>query len=68
MEAYGAEHEELLSVAESLLSDLPNVARPAEPESKYVGGDNRRQAETEVCLSLYFANAFHISPFLYMLC
>uniref|UniRef100_A0A7N0TVH3 Uncharacterized protein n=1 Tax=Kalanchoe fedtschenkoi TaxID=63787 RepID=A0A7N0TVH3_KALFE len=29
--AYGAEHEELLSVMEPLLSDLPKVSRPAEP-------------------------------------
>ncbi|KAI4329194.1 hypothetical protein L6164_021484 [Bauhinia variegata] len=41
--AYGVEHEELLSVAEPLLSDLPRVPRHEEPKSVYVGGDFRRQ-------------------------
>ncbi|KAE9616177.1 putative quinol--cytochrome-c reductase, Mitochondrial processing peptidase [Lupinus albus] len=44
--ASGVDHEELLSVAEPLLSDLPNVPRPEEPKSKYVGGDFRRQGES----------------------
>ncbi|KAJ1385990.1 Profilin [Sesbania bispinosa] len=44
--ASGVEHEELLSVAEPLLSDLPNVPRPEEPKSTYVGGDFRRQGES----------------------
>lgn len=52
--ASGVEHEELLSIAEPLLSDLPNVARPAEPASKYVGGDFRQQADSGVFLSLLF--------------
>jgi len=48
--ASGVEHEELLSIAEPLLSDLPNVARPAEPASKYVGGDFRQQSDSGVFL------------------
>ncbi|KAL5062810.1 hypothetical protein RYX36_024547 [Vicia faba] len=43
--ASGVEHEELLSVAEPLLSDLPSVPRPEEPKSTYVGGDFRRHGE-----------------------
>ncbi|OWM77780.1 hypothetical protein CDL15_Pgr012482 [Punica granatum] len=42
----GVEHGELLSIAEPLLSDLPNVAFPSEPESRYVGGDLRQHADT----------------------
>ncbi|XP_043726134.1 mitochondrial-processing peptidase subunit alpha-like [Telopea speciosissima] len=45
--ASGVEHEELLSFAEPLLSDLPKVPRPEEPKSVYVGGDYRRQADSE---------------------
>lgn len=44
--ASGVEHEELLSVAEPLLSDLPNVPRPAEPKSVYTGGDYRCQSDS----------------------
>ncbi|KAE9621392.1 hypothetical protein Lal_00032090 [Lupinus albus] len=44
--ASGVDHEELLSVAEPLLSDLPNVPRPEEPKSNYVGGDFRRHGES----------------------
>ncbi|XP_030457500.1 mitochondrial-processing peptidase subunit alpha [Syzygium oleosum] len=55
--ASGVEHEELLSIAEHLLSDLPNVARPAEPASKYVGGDFRQQADSG---STHIALAFEL--------
>ncbi|CAJ1955338.1 unnamed protein product [Sphenostylis stenocarpa] len=44
--ASGVEHEELLSVAEPLLSDLPNVPHSQEPGSTYVGGDFRRHGES----------------------
>ncbi|KAK1264786.1 Mitochondrial-processing peptidase subunit alpha [Acorus gramineus] len=44
--ASGVEHEELLSVAEPLLSDLPKVPLPQAPKSKYIGGDFRRQTDT----------------------
>ncbi|KAI9107801.1 hypothetical protein K1719_021137 [Acacia pycnantha] len=43
--AYGVDHEQLVSVAEPLLSDLPSVSCPKEPKSVYVGGDFRRQGE-----------------------
>lgn len=46
--ASGVDHEELLSVAEPLLSDLPNVSRTQEPESRYVGGDFRQHAGSGV--------------------
>ncbi|XLR33264.1 hypothetical protein S83_024104 [Arachis hypogaea] len=44
--ASGIEHEELLSVAEPLLSDLPSVAHLGEPKSVYVGGDFRCQGDS----------------------
>ncbi|GFY98388.1 mitochondrial processing peptidase alpha subunit [Actinidia rufa] len=43
--ASGVEHEELVKIAEPLLSDLPIIPRPEEPKSVYVGGDYRCQAE-----------------------
>ncbi|KAG2371132.1 Mitochondrial-processing peptidase subunit alpha [Vigna angularis] len=55
--ASGVEHEELLSVAEPLLSDLPCVPRSEEPSSKYVGGDFRRQGESGVA---HVAIAFEV--------
>ncbi|CAL9040295.1 unnamed protein product [Musa banksii] len=45
--ASGVEHEELVSIAEPLLSDLPKVPRPEEPKSVYVGGDYRCQADSD---------------------
>uniref|UniRef100_A0A0A9FEW9 Alpha-MPP n=1 Tax=Arundo donax TaxID=35708 RepID=A0A0A9FEW9_ARUDO len=39
--ASGVEHDELVSILEPLLSDLPSVKRPEEPKSVYVGGDYR---------------------------
>jgi len=51
--AAGVEHEELVSIAEPLLSDLPNVPRPDEPKSVYVGGDFRRHGESGVRTSIY---------------
>lgn len=48
--ASGVDHEELLKVAEPLLSDLPQISRPEEPKSVYVGGDYRRQADSQVCI------------------
>lgn len=56
--ASGIEHEELLSVAEPLLSDLPSVSRPEEPKSMYVGGDYRCQAESGG--KTHFALAFEV--------
>lgn len=44
--ASGVEHEQLLSVAEPLLSDLPSIPRPQEPQSVYTGGDYRCQANS----------------------
>ncbi|KAI9128838.1 hypothetical protein K1719_000321 [Acacia pycnantha] len=44
--ASGVEHEELLSIAEPLLSDLPSAPRPEEPKSVYTGGDYRCQSES----------------------
>ncbi|QCD85216.1 mitochondrial-processing peptidase subunit alpha-like [Vigna unguiculata] len=55
--ASGVEHEELLSVAEPLLSDLPSVPRPGEPRSVYTGGDYRCQSETG---RTHFALAFEL--------
>lgn len=46
--AYGVEHEELLKIAEPLLSDLPNVPPAKEPKSVYTGGDYRCQGDSGV--------------------
>ncbi|KAL5572517.1 hypothetical protein UlMin_022114 [Ulmus minor] len=54
---YGVEHEELVSVAEPLLSDLPSVPRPEEPKSVYTGGDYRCQGESG---RTHFALAFEL--------
>ena len=55
--ASGVDHEELLKIAEPLLSDLPSVPRPEEPQSVYVGGDYRCQAGSG---STHFALAFEV--------
>ncbi|KAM0933615.1 putative quinol--cytochrome-c reductase, Mitochondrial processing peptidase [Dioscorea sansibarensis] len=44
--ASGVDHDELVSIAEPLLSDLPKVARVEEPKSVYVGGEYRCQADS----------------------
>ncbi|KAJ7973755.1 mitochondrial-processing peptidase subunit alpha-like [Quillaja saponaria] len=55
--ASGVEHEELLSIAEPLLSDLPSVPRPEEPKSLYTGGDYRCQSDSGIT---HFALAFEL--------
>lgn len=60
--ASGVDHEELLKVAEPLLSDLPQISRPEEPKSVYVGGDYRRQADsqsTHIALALEVPGGWH---------
>ncbi|KOM27410.1 hypothetical protein LR48_Vigan406s022000 [Vigna angularis] len=60
--AAGVEHKELVSIAEPLLSDLPNVPRPDEPKSVYVGGDFRRHGEsggTHVALAFEVPGGWH---------
>ncbi|CAI0423503.1 unnamed protein product, partial [Linum tenue] len=60
--ASGVEFEELLSVAEPLLSDLPLVQHPEAPKSVYVGGDYRRQADlpvTHVALAFEVPGGWH---------
>ncbi|KAL9252995.1 Mitochondrial-processing peptidase subunit alpha-like protein [Drosera capensis] len=51
----GVEHEELTSLAEPLLADLPSVPRPEEPKSVYKGGDYRKQIGSG---TTHFALAF----------
>lgn len=46
--ALGADHWKVVSIAERLLSDLPNAVHPEEPKSVYVGGEYRCQAESLV--------------------
>ncbi|KAI3906890.1 hypothetical protein MKW98_004940 [Papaver atlanticum] len=36
LSAYGLEHEEILSIAKPLLSDLPAVSHPTKPKSVYI--------------------------------
>ncbi|KHG28938.1 Mitochondrial-processing peptidase subunit alpha [Gossypium arboreum] len=55
--ASGIEHEELLQIAEPLLSDLPAGPPLNEPKSVYVGGDFRRRADSP---STHFALAFEV--------
>ncbi|PKI66091.1 hypothetical protein CRG98_013499 [Punica granatum] len=55
--ATGVGHEELLSIAEPLLSDLSSVPRPEEPRSVYTGGDYRCQGESG---RTHFALAFEL--------
>lgn len=55
--ASGVKHEELISIAEPLLSDLPSVPRPEEPQSEYVGGDYRCQVGAG---TTHFALAFEL--------
>lgn len=58
----GVEHDELVSIAEPLLADLPSVKRPEEPKSVYVGGDYRCQADSAVsalwCLLIIHNDAY----------
>jgi hypothetical protein len=46
--ASGVEHDELVSIVEPLLCDLPGVKHPKEPKSVYVGGDYRCQTDSLV--------------------
>lgn len=61
--ASGVEHEELVKIAEPLLSDLPKTTRPEEPKSVYVGGEYRRQADATVCYdTVQILNYSHVLP------
>ncbi|XP_042457200.1 probable mitochondrial-processing peptidase subunit alpha-2, chloroplastic/mitochondrial, partial [Zingiber officinale] len=60
--ASGVEHEELVSLAEPLLSDLPKVPRPQEPKSIYVGGEYRCQSDmpsTHIALAFEIPGGWH---------
>ncbi|KAG6499905.1 hypothetical protein ZIOFF_039717 [Zingiber officinale] len=60
--ASGVEHEELVSLAEPLLSDLPKVPRPQEPKSVYVGGEYRCQSDlpsTHIALAFEIPGGWH---------
>ncbi|CAI0628512.1 unnamed protein product [Linum tenue] len=57
--ASGVEHEELVSIAEPLFSDLSQVPKPAEPQSVYTGGDYRCQGESGDMVT-HFALAFEL--------
>ncbi|GLJ20078.1 hypothetical protein SUGI_0364390 [Cryptomeria japonica] len=60
--ASGVDHERLLSVAEPLLADLPNVPCSKVPKSEYVGGDFRCQAyyrSTHVVLAFEVPGGLH---------
>eukprot|EP00850_Spirogloea_muscicola_P011264 SM000069S20701 [mRNA] locus=s69:373490:377091:+ [translate_table: standard] len=46
--ASGADHEELLSLAEPLFSDLPSSTVASPPTSKYVGGDWRQASDQQL--------------------
>ncbi|XP_071684096.1 mitochondrial-processing peptidase subunit alpha isoform X2 [Lolium perenne] len=44
--ASGVDHDELVSIAEPLLSDIPNATGTVKPKSVYVGGEYRRAADS----------------------
>jgi mitochondrial-processing peptidase subunit alpha len=45
--ASGVDHDELISIAEPLLQDIPNIDG-SRPKSTYVGGEYRRAADSSV--------------------
>ncbi|XP_074588352.1 mitochondrial-processing peptidase subunit alpha-like isoform X2 [Curcuma longa] len=60
--ASGVEHEEFVSIAEPLLSDLPKVPRPEEPKSIYIGGEYRCQSvspKTHIALAFEVPGGWH---------
>lgn len=60
--ASGVDHEQLLSFAEPLLADLPQVSRQEVAKSEYVGGDFRCQADsqrTHVALAFEVPGGWH---------
>ena len=50
--ASGVEHEDLVSYAEPLLSDLLKEPCLPEPKSDYVEGDYGRHADSPVCAKI----------------
>lgn len=64
--ASGVEHEELVSIAEPLLSDLPKVPCLEEPKSVYVGGEYRCQSDSSVCMSIEYVSFGHSSQLNYL--
>uniref|UniRef100_A0ACD5TEX6 Uncharacterized protein n=1 Tax=Avena sativa TaxID=4498 RepID=A0ACD5TEX6_AVESA len=60
--ASGLEHDEFVSIAEPLLSDLPAVKHNVEPKSVYVGGEYRCQADspnTHIALAFEVPGGWH---------
>ncbi|KAJ9183874.1 hypothetical protein P3X46_007674 [Hevea brasiliensis] len=62
--ASGVEHEELVCIAEPLLSDLPEASNTVVPKSVYTGGDFRCQADsgdqrTHFALAFEFPHGWH---------
>ncbi|KAJ8479633.1 hypothetical protein OPV22_023360 [Ensete ventricosum] len=60
--ASGVEHEELVAIAEPLLSDLPKVPHLEEPKSVYTGGEYRCQSDsskTHVALAFEVPGGWH---------
>ena len=66
--ASGLEHDELVSIVEPLLSDLPGVKRHEEPKSVYVGGDYRCQADSPVSCWLICSIILEAYALLLFLC
>jgi hypothetical protein len=57
LSAVGADHDELLAIAEPLFSDMPKAQARPPPASKYVGGDWRKAVDspiTHVALAFEF--------------
>lgn len=57
LSASGVDHTNLLSIAEPLFLDLPNVTSPITPKFEYVGGDWRQSSDSPVsnkCNLVYY--------------
>jgi mitochondrial-processing peptidase subunit alpha len=52
--ASGVDHDELVSIAEPLLSDIPSVSGTTRPKSTYIGGEYRRSADSSVSIRIRF--------------
>jgi hypothetical protein len=67
--ASGVDHDELVSIAEPLLSDIPNATGTVKPKSVYVGGEYRRAADSSVCfMVLSHTLVIYVMSFIMYLC
>ena len=58
--ASGVDHDELVSIAEPLLSDIPTATGTGKPKSVYVGGEYRRAADSSVGFMISSHSSSHL--------